>query len=188
MKRLIVVLLLLMMMVGLSVAQDSLHAKPMYLHTGKIGLGLDGITGSPNLLMKYFVNNQLAVQIIVGVDVDQPGGDAAQGQTKRTGVDIRGGVGILFHLTQEQLSPYLGVEALFQQSRTAGFFTTVPDPKNSVIAGGIFGAEFFLNERFTVGVKQNLGVAIGLKRDAPKEETSLRFSTSTLMTGRYYFN
>ena len=72
-------------------AQDSLRVKPAYLHSGKIGLGLDGITGSPNLLLKYFFNNQFAMQAIVGLDLDVPGGSTPQNYTKVTGMTIRGG-------------------------------------------------------------------------------------------------
>jgi hypothetical protein len=186
--RQLAIVLLVVFAIGAGAAQDSVKAKPGYLHAGKIGIGLDGITGSSNLMMKYFFNNQLALQVILGANVYQPGGDAAQGQTKRTGLDLRGGLSVLFHLSQEQLSPYLGVEGIFQQSRSAGFFTTVPDPANAVFASGVFGAEFFLSEKFTCGLRQGLGVKIALKRDVPKEESNLWFDTSTLLTARFYFN
>jgi len=169
-------------------AQDSLRAKPAYLHSGKIGLGLDGITGSPNLMLKYFFNNQLAMQVIVGLDLDVPGGSAPSGSTKVTGMTIRGGLSILYHLTQDQVSPYVGVEGIYQYEKTGGFFLITIDPKSSFIGGGVLGAEFFINERFTLGIKHNLGMSVQLKRDLPKEETTIKFNTSTLVTGRFYFN
>lgn len=169
-------------------AQDSSRTKPAYLHSGKVGLGLDGITGSPDLLLKYFFNNQLAVQLIAGLDLDVPGGSPPLGFTKVTGMTVRGGLGILFHLTQDQVSPYVGVEGVFQYAKAGGFYPVVQDPKNSILASGVLGAEFFLNERFSVGIKQNLGIAVQLKRDTPSESTDIKFSTSTLATGRFYFN
>jgi outer membrane protein W len=169
-------------------AQDSLRAKPAYLHSGKIGLGVDGITGSPNLLLKYFFNNQLAMQVIVGLDLDVPGGTTPQNYTKVTGMAIRGGLSIIYHLTQDQVSPYVGVEGIYQHEKTAGFFLIPLDPKNSFIGSGVLGAEFFINERFTLGIKHNLGMSVQLKRDLPKEETTIKFNTATLVTGRFYFN
>jgi hypothetical protein len=188
MRRLLIVAALLTLVIRQVHPQDSVRTKPVYLHSGKIGLGLDGITDSPNLLLKYFFNNQLAMQALVGLELDVPGGSAPTGSTKVTGVTLRGGMGILFHLTQDQVSPYVGVEGIFQYEKSGGFYVTVPDPKNSIIGSGIFGAEFFLNERFTIGIKQALGVTVLLKRDQPKEDTDINFSTSTLVTGRFYFN
>jgi hypothetical protein len=169
-------------------AQDSLRTKPAHLHSGKIGLGLDGITGSPNLLLKYFFNNRLAMQVIAGMELDVPGGSPPLGYTKVTGLTVRGGVGILLHLTQDQVSPYVGIEGIFQYAKSGGFYLVVEDPKNSILASGVLGAEFFLNERFSVGIKQNLGIDVQLKRDTPSEDTDIKFSTSTLVTGRFYFN
>jgi len=153
------------------------------LHTGKIGLGVDGITGSPNLLLKYFFNNRLAAQLIAGFSIDSPGGSAPAGTTEVTGIAIRGGASILFHLTQDQVSPYVGVEGLYQTTKPAGFYTVEPGRRNSVAGGAVFGAEYFIIERFSVGIKQRLG--FDLQLDAPED---LHFDTSTLMTGRYYFN
>jgi outer membrane protein W len=169
-------------------AQDSLRVKPAHLHSGKIGLGLDGITGSPNLLLKYFFNNQFAMQAIVGLDLDVPGGSTPQNYTKVTGMTIRGGLSVLYHLTQDQVSPYVGVEGIYQYEKTGGFFQIPLDPKTSFIGSGVLGAEFFINERFTLGIKHNLGMSVQLKRDLPKEETTIKFNTSTLVTGRFYFN
>jgi hypothetical protein len=181
-------LLLCAMFAQTSVSQDTLRSRPVYLHSGKIGLGLDGITGSPNLLVKYFINNQLALQAIAGMDIDSLGGSAPPGYTRVTGLTVRGGLSVLFHLTQTQLSPYLGIEGVFQYQKQAGTFLIPPDPKNSIIGSCVFGGEFFLNEQFTLGIKQTLGANIRLKRDLPKEETVVMFNTSTLMTGRFYFN
>ncbi len=170
-----------------SPGQVSLSVGPN-LHAGKIGLGIDGITGSPNLLMKYFFNNQFAGQLIVGADIDSPGGDAPAGQQKVTGLTLRGGLSLLYHLTQDQVSPYVGVEGVFRNARQAGFFAIEPDPQNTVIVAAVLGGEYFPNEQFSFGIKHALGVAIEMSRDIPKEETDIRFSTSTLVTGRFYFN
>ena len=188
MKRLFCVLLMVILVLPFANGQEVMQEKSTYLHAGKIGLGLDGITGSTNLLMKYFVNNQFALQFIVGMDLDQPGGDAPTGSTKETGITVRGGLSLLYHLTQNQVSPYVGVEGIFQSDKPGGFFTVVPDPINTVFVSGVLGGEYFINERFTVGIKQNLGVTIQLKRDIPQMDSNLKFNTSTLMTGRFYFN
>lgn len=183
--------LLLAICIGIlqeSNAQDSLRERPSYLHSGKIGLGLDGITGSPNLLLKYFFNNRLAMEAIVGADIDIPGGSEPAGQTKVNGITFRGGLSLLVHLTPDQVSPYVGVEGVFQYEKQSGFYNVVPDPKNSVIGGVVAGAEYFINERFTIGIKENLGMLVLLKRDLPKEETETRFNTSTVVSGRFYFN
>jgi hypothetical protein len=188
MKRALLGLCMLALSCSIVKAQEVMAEKSVYLHSGKIGLGLDGITGSTNLLLKYFVNNQLALQVIAGFDLDQPGGDAPQGSTKEMGMMARGGLSLLYHLTQDQVSPYVGIEGIFQYDKAGGFFAIVPDAKNSVLASGVLGGEYFINERFTIGIKQSLGVSVQLKRDVPKEETDIMFNTLTLVTGRFYFN
>ncbi len=172
----------------ITLAQVTLSLGNTNLHAGKIGLGIDGITGSPNLLLKYFFNNQVAGQIIAGFEVHSPGGNAPTGQTKVTGTTFRGGFSLLYHLTQDQVSPYIGVEGVFQTAKAAGFYVLKPDPKNSIIGGAVFGAEYFFNEKFTLGIKQSLGLDLQLKRDIPKEARDITFNTATLVTGRFYFN
>lgn len=169
-------------------AQESTSGQPSYLHTGKVGIGVDGLTGSPNLLVKYFANNQLALQLIAGMELYQPGGSAQAGTTKVTGVTLRGGLSVLFHLSQQQLSPFVGVEGVFQYEKAAGFYATPPDPKNSIAGSVLFGAEYFVTERFSAGIRQSIGVDVRLKRDVPKEETDITLQTSTMLSGRFYFN
>lgn len=188
MRKTVVLLAISIGMLSQSNAQELSNEKPSYLHAGKIGLGLDGVTGSPNLLLKYFFNNQLAMQAIVGLDMDFPGGSAPSGQTKVNGITLRGGLSMLVHLTPEQVSPYVGVEGVFQYDKQSGFYNVVPDPKNSIFGDLLAGAEYFINERFTIGIKQSVGVQVLLKRDLPKEETELKLNTSTLLSGRFYFN
>jgi hypothetical protein len=163
-------------------------SQPAYLRAGKIGLGLDGITESPNLLLKYFINNQLALQAIAGLDADIPGGTAPPGLTKVTGLNLRGGLSILVHLARDRVSPYAGVEGIFQRAKEGGFFAVVSDPKNSLQAECVAGVEYFLDERFTIGIKLGAGVDVRFKRDTPKEETHVSLATSTVFTGRFYFN
>jgi|GEM_PF-1142335 hypothetical protein len=188
MRKLHVVLFVATLVIQQAHTQDSLRSKPVYLHSGKIGVGIDGITGSPNMLLKYFFNNQLAMEMIVGLEVYVPGGSPPTGSTKVTGITLRGGLGVLFHLTQDPVSFYVGAEGIFESAKSGGFYVTVPDPKNSVIGSGIFGAEYFFNERFTIGIKQALGVTVSFKRNQPKESTDINLNTSTLVTGRFYFN
>jgi hypothetical protein len=186
-KQFLLFLLCAMLPASAGLAQVTLNIGPN-LHAGKVGLGLDGITGSPNLLMKYFFTNRLAGELIAGIAIDAPGGDAAAGQTKVTGTTLRGGVGLLYHLMEEQVSPYVGVEALFQTDKQAGFYTQAPDAKRTVTAAVVLGGEYFMNERFSFGIKHSLGAEFGLKRDVPRESTNVKFATSTLVTGRFYFN
>jgi len=158
------------------------------LHKGKIGLGIDGISGSSNILAKYFFNNQLAMQLIAGFDVDLPGGSPPPQQTKVNGITLRGGLSLLVHLSQDQVSPYVGIEGVYQYAKAGGFFSTVPDPKNSFTVSGIFGGEYYISERFTVGLKESIGAEVLLKRTVPEEDTDIALSTSTAVTARFYFN
>jgi len=174
-------------------AQVTVNIGAVNLHAGKIGLGIDGITGSTNLLMKYFFNNQLAGQLIAGFELETVGGSAPQGQTKQTGHAWRAGGSLVFHLTRDQVSPYLGIEGIFESRQQKGFFSVVPDPQNKITGGIVAGAEYFANDQFSFGVKQLLGLDVMLERHAnslvyPREETTIRFTTSTLVTARYYFN
>ena len=176
---------LLVVAVMMSLAQTPGQATP---HPGKIGLGLDGISGSPNLLLKYFFSNQMAGQVIVGFDLDFPGATAAADQTKVNGLTFLGGFSLLYHLTRDQVSPYVGVEGIFQTAKQAGLFVTPPDSKNSITAGFVLGAEYFIHEKFSLGIKHTLGMDIQLKRDIPKEDTDLTLASFTVFTGRFYFN
>jgi hypothetical protein len=168
-------------------AQVTLNIGPN-LHGGKIGVGLDGITGSPNLLMKYFFTNRLAGELLVGGAIELPGGEPAANQIKVNGVTYRGGIGLVYHFLEEQVSPYAGVEVQFESETSAGFYTQEPDPRKSVLANVVLGGEYFMNERFSLGIKQTLGAEFTLERDVPAEPSSTLLATSTLVTGRFYFN
>ncbi|MDH3251224.1 MAG: hypothetical protein OEM41_00455 [Ignavibacteria bacterium] len=181
-------LILMMFLTSPSFSQITVSLGTADLRAGKIGLGIDGLTGSPDLLLKYFFNNQLAAQVIVGAGIDIPGGSAPTGQTKSNGTMLRGGISILFHLNQDALSPYVGAEGIFQRETTGGFFVTKPDAKNTILARAVLGAEYFLYQKFSLGLKHSLGAEIRLSRDNPQEETDTRFSTATVFTGRFYFN
>jgi outer membrane protein W len=188
--RVLVVLMLILVVAPISpsYSQITVSLGTADLRAGKIGLGVDGLTGSPDLLVKYFFNNQLAGQLILGAAIDVPGGSAPTGQTKSTGTTLRGGVSILFHLTQDAVSPYVGAEGIFQRESAGGFFFTTPDPKNTIFGRAVLGAEYFMYQKFSIGLKHSLGAEIRLSRDTPKEETDIRFSTATVFTGRFYFN
>jgi outer membrane protein W len=181
-------LMLLIVPASPAFSQITVSLGTVDLHAGKIGLGVDGLTGSPDLLVKYFFNNQLAGQLILGAAIDVPGGTAPAGQTKSNGTMLRGGISILFHLTQDAVSPYVGAEGIFQHEQAGGFFFTTPDPKNTIFGRAVLGAEYFMYQKFSVGLKHSLGAEIRLSRDVPKEETDIRFSTATVFTGRFYFN
>lgn len=157
------------------------------LHAGKIGLGIDGVS-SPNLLLKYFFDNRLAGQLMVGAEFDAPGGDPPAGLTKVDGSTFRGGLALLFHFTQTQVSPYIGVEGIFQSEQVAGVYVREPDRRSSVQGGVVLGGEYFIHDQFTLGLKQLLGLDVQFKRDYPEEETDVKFATSTVVTGRFYFN
>ena len=190
MKRNLLLICLLVLIVASSgsFAQLTLSLGNANLHPGKVGLGIDGIAGSPNLLLKVFLSNQVAGQVILGLSVDSPGGSAPNGYTKVTGTELRGGLSLLYHITNDQVSPYIGVEGVYQTRKDAGFYLVGPDAKNSLMVGAVLGAEYFIIERFSLGIKHALGVDVELKRDVPREETDIKFATSTLMTGRFYFN
>jgi hypothetical protein len=125
---------------------------------------------------------------VVGAAIDSRGGDAPAGQTKVTGTTLRGGFAMLYHLMEEQVSPYVGVEAVVQSEKPAGVYLQAPDSRTTVTAAILLGGEYFMNERFSVGIKHALGAEFGLKRDVPQENTDVKIATSTLVTGRFYFN
>ena len=136
----VLVLLMLILSTTIALSQLTLAIGNANLHPVKIGLGVDGISGSPNLLVKVFLSKEVAAQVIVGVSIDSPGGSAPAGFTKVTGTELRGGLSLLYHLTNDQVSPYVGAEAIFQTAKNAGFFATEPDAKNSVpCVAGIWG-------------------------------------------------
>lgn len=185
--RILLILFCSMLPASAGLAQVTLNIGPN-LHGGKVGVGLDGISGSPNLLLKYFFTSRFAGEVILGAAIDARGGEAVAGQTKVTGSTLRGGIGVLYHLMEQQVSPYVGVEGMVQSDKPAGFYAQVPDAKMTVMAALVLGGEYFVNERFSFGIKQSLGAEFGLKRDIPRENTSVKFATATVVTGRFYFN
>ncbi|MDY0083535.1 MAG: hypothetical protein RBR74_10165 [Ignavibacteriaceae bacterium] len=155
---------------------------------GKFGVGIDDITSSPNLLFRYYITDQFSMNLITGVSLEFPGEDAPQGTTKLDGYNLRFGLGGMYHFNVDKLSPYLGLEAIYGIKQNAGFYTVEPDPKNSVKLGLVLGADYFLFEKFSLGIKQNLNFDFQLSRDIPVEETDMLINTTTQFTARYYFN
>lgn len=160
------------------------------LHKGKIGLGLDGIAGSSDYLLKYFLTDALAAQLMVGYNAQWLGGDAATGTEKVNGSDMRIGVGAVHHMMFDRVSPYMGARVAYRSQRNAGFAATgaAPDSKNSLVFGIVVGAEAFLLDRFSLGVQAGLDMDIAMKRSKPPEASATTLGTSTLFTARYYFN
>jgi outer membrane protein W len=186
MKKILATLLILIAIVPVSFSQDS-NPSIQPARTGKIGLGLDGVT-SPNLAIKYFFNNKIAMEVSAGYNLYSPGGDAAVGQTKVTGSDVRAGLALLYNFPGTDFVPYLGVDVMYESNKTGGFYTIEPDAKNSVNAGILVGGEYFIGKQFSVGMKEKIGVDAQLSRDIPKEETDITLNTATELTFRYYFN
>lgn len=170
--------------VALLMASTSLFAQDS--NKGKFGLGIDGVD-SPNLLAKYYVSDQFATEFILGFDVYSPGGDAPIGQTKVTGTTFRVGLDGLYNLKLGKVSPYIGAEVLFQTQKEGGFYVKEPDSKNEIFANLVLGAEYFIDDHFSFGVKHRIGADIKLSRDIPYEETDTYFKTSTQVTARFYF-
>lgn len=177
MKKLLSSLLFLTVFVGVASAQP---------REGKFGIGIDG-TSSPNLAVKYFISEKVAGEFIVGFHLTSLGGDEPVGQTKVTGTDFRVGIALLYHLSNGDFSPYVGIDAMYGSSKSAGFYNQEPDAKNSVQAGLIVGGEYFIAKQFSIGLKEKLGFDFQLSRDIPKEETDFYINTSTIVTARYYF-
>jgi len=72
-------------------------------------------------------------------------------------------------------------------NQDAEYCVIEPEPINNLKVGLIFGADYFLFEKFSVGIKQNLGFDFQLSRDIPKEETDVLMNTKTELTARFYF-
>jgi hypothetical protein len=156
---------------------------------GKLGLGIDGINTSPNFLLKYFLSDKVAGQVIVGTDMDFPGGDDVAGKTKVNGTTFRGGLSVVYHFTKTRISPYLGVEGIYQYKKESGYYDIgyEPDAKSSLTTGIIFGGEFFIDKKFSLGIKESINTEIGFKRDIPVENSDFKIGTNTVLTARYYF-
>lgn len=154
---------------------------------GKFGVGLDNISSSPNLMFKYYASDNFSMDFIVGADLKFLGEDAPVGETKVDGYNLRFGLAGSYHFNIDKVSPYLGLQAMYGINQDAGYYVVEPDPKNSLKVGLIFGADYFLFEKFSVGIKQNLGFDFQLSRDIPKEETDVLMNTKTELTARFYF-
>jgi outer membrane protein W len=171
----------------LMVATISLSAQTN-LRSGKFGVGIDDISTSPNFLFKYYLTDNFSMNFITGIDLEFPGADAPEGLTKLDGYNLRLGLAGMYHFNTDKVSPYLGLEAIYGIKQNAGYYAVEPDPKNNVMLGLILGADYFLFEKFSLGIKQNLNFDFQLSRDIPVEETDMFINTTTQFTARYYFN
>ncbi len=158
------------------------------LHKGKVGMGLDGFNGSPNYMLKYFVSDALAVQVVAGYNSESREGDVPTGMNKVDGSDLRIGAGAVYHLKFDRVSPYVGGQVLYRSAKESGLFEKVPDARTFLLVGAVLGAEAFLQEQFSIGVQLNLSYDMANKRDVPLQEKSTQFGTSTLMVARFYVN
>ncbi|HWQ82352.1 MAG TPA: hypothetical protein VN514_08790 [Ignavibacteria bacterium] len=160
-----------------------------YPGTGKFGLGIDGITSSPNIVGKYYFTDKIAGMIIAGADFDIPGGEETVGTEKVTGTDIRAGLAFMYHFTNTKVSPYLGIQGIYQNKKESGFYTTgtAPDARSYLNAGVIFGIDYFFDKNISVGIKETVGTEISFERDVPKQETNTKMNTNTVLTARFYF-
>ncbi|MEJ5350869.1 MAG: outer membrane beta-barrel protein [Melioribacteraceae bacterium] len=170
--------------VALLLASTSLFAQDS--NQGKFGLGIDGVD-SPNLLAKYYVSDEFATEFMLGFDIYSPGGDAPRGQTKVTGTAFRVGLDGLYNFKVGKVTPYIGAEVLYQNMKEGGFFAVEPDAKSELFANLVLGAEYFIDNHFSFGIKHRIGADIKFSRDIPKEETDTYFKTSTQLTARFYF-
>lgn len=177
-KSLIVALVLLL--TGTSIFAQSGRAN-------KFGVGLENISSSPNLMFKYYASDNFSMDFILGADLKFLGADAPVGQTKVDGYNLRFGLAGSYYFNVDKVSPYLGLQAMLGIKQDAGYYDVEPDPKNNLMIGLIFGADYFLVEKFSVGIKQNLGFDFQLSRDIPKEETDVLMNTKTELTARFYF-
>lgn len=185
MKKLLGSFVIIALLVSVSYAQEG-NSSIKTDRNRKIGLGIDGVN-SPNLAAKYFITNNVALEVTAGFNLFSPGGDALAGQTKVTGSDIRAGLACLYHFEGTDFVPYIGIDGMFETNKTGGFYVVEPDPKNSLQANFILGCEYFIAKHFSIGLKEKLGVEFQLSRDIPKEETDFLMNTSSTITARYYF-
>jgi len=188
-KALVVVLLLAAALpaAGQSPAPPSTPSPVPVLSSGKAGFGIDGVT-SPNILFRYYFTDRLACEVTAGFGYEQPSGAPSAGQVEVNGMEFRGGFGVLYHLTGGPLTPYVGGAGFIRSEQQAGFYTQKPDPKLSVQAGFLFGADYFFERWFSLGVKQFLGADFRLSRDVPDEESTIAAGAETWFTARYFFD
>ncbi len=179
-KTLLVIALLVFASIGYS--QD-------YPGKGKIGLGIDGITSSPNINLKYYFTDDIAGMLIAGANFDINGGDAPAGSKKVTGTDFRGGLAFMYHFTKTKVSPFIGIQGIYENVKDAGIYIegTEPDSKSSLNAGVIFGIDYFFDKKISIGIKETVGADFQFKRDKPVEDTNTKLSTGTVLTARIYF-
>lgn len=159
-----------------------------FLFAGKTGVGVDGFSGSSNWLVHYFLSDRFAGELTLGYNSVMPGADAPTGTHKVNGSDIRVGVAGLYYFLVDRMAPYVGAHVLYGIHKDSGFVVDEPDSKNSLLIGAILGADYFLHDRFSLGLRVDLDFSQSLKRDKPKEPTDSRLDTSGLMTARFYFH
>jgi hypothetical protein len=158
-----------------------------WFYPGKIGFGIDGVD-SPNLMVKWFLSDVFALEIVAGADVSMQGGSAPAGTVKVNGVDVRGGLGMMFHLAPDRIAPYVGLQTVFLASREGGFLPSAPDFRNGLDAGLVAGLEFYMNQQFSMGLKQTAGVRMLFPRSRPNDDLDVGIFTRTRLTVRIYFN
>ena len=159
---------------------------PQEKREGKIGVGLDGVNTS-NMILKYFNSDEVAYELILGMDFYKIGSDSAEKQHNEKGKEFTSGVSVLYHFSESAFSPLFGLEGLYHFRDQIFNYDNKESAKHSFKCGVILGGEYFMAKQFSIGIKEKIYFGFGLP-ESKSEGSDLRCKTYSCVTARFYFN
>ena len=156
---------------------------PVQAEQGDLGLGLRFSTVSqsfslrPYVVAAYWATPQMVLEPRIGFD-----------NTKDYGTDIHGGLGINFYLSQNEVSPFVGlnVNVLYFTPKTG-------DSQMDLGLGVVLGTEYKMSESFSLVGEWGVNDLMGGDKNPHTPHSSLGFmfdstsiNTGTALTLRFY--
>lgn len=180
----------IVLIVAIFILPALLIAQTPSTKSGKFGIGIDGFGSNMNYVVKVFVSDDVALEGIGQLSITDTGKEPGAGEKDVTGYRYGIGLNILYHWnTSSNGTPFVGIGGMWIGEKKGGIINVEEDEKDWLDFSAILGGEYFLSTNFSLGVKAEGVISLGLSRDVPANETGtdLNLFTRTNVTARFYF-
>ena len=135
---------------------------------GKFGIGVIASSSSQDLLFKYWLSSSFSLQPAFGFSIVSPD----EGETVS---NFRLGFGLLGYKSG-QLSPYYGFRF------SANILSGGGESNSDILIAGVFGAEYFFSEKFSIGGEFQLILGLADDEFSP---SGFSFGSTNYFTGQF---
>jgi len=180
----------IILIVSLFIIPTLVMAQGPSAKSGKFGIGIDGFGPNLNYIVKVFVSNDVALEGMGLLSITDTGKEPGAGEKDITGYRYGLGLNILYHWnTSSKATPFVGIGGMWVGYKKGGIVKVEEDEKDWLDFSAILGGEYFLNNHFSLGVKAEAVLGLGLSRDIPANETGtdVNLFSRTNITARFYF-